>query len=1027
MTFRQSDAPSRVIQHEGGTSLARRRLAFVGRESEMGQLESAFETAAAGHGALIMLAGEPGIGKTALCEQVAGFVAARGGVSLVGHCYPEVSAGVPYQPFVEAFEGYARERDAESLRAELGSSAREVARMVPALRSLLPAELTVREDPEDERLRLLSGVMEILRGLGASRPLLLVLEDLHDADRGTLDLLVYLARHLPGVRLLVVGTYRDVEVDRAHPLSEALAELRRVSQVERMQLGELSVDEVQRLLAGSSRQTVARPLAELVHRRAGGNALFTHELLRFLLAEGLVERRDGMLRRVGEASIAGRMPEGLRDVVGKRLSRLSPETNQVLSVASVIGRDFQLEVLRRAHPRPEHELESALEEASAAAIVEERSAVGATITYRFAHAFFQQTLYDEIVAPRRIRLHQHVARVLEEIHARRLDEHAAELAEHYAFSSDTSDLARAVRYGELAARRAVEVFAFGEAAHQLERALVVQDLVDPDDRARRSDLLLALGEVLLPAGETERVIAHIAPDALALAEELGDRGRAFRACRLALDGLFAHGYRSAATLPEYLAWAERAGSCADPDSIERVHADLALGQAWHQRRRLPEARALQMDALALARRLDDPETLFRSADVLLHDNEAPQHWADAVRLAEEAAGWPRQGVSGRTLGWVLWMAGRLRLAEGERARAEDLWRQLEELADRTHVVTARLCVLQRDAVLAIIDGHLEDALTLLREYVEHAVESGQSVRGRDITLLWLVAPAIYLGRAETWLATFDEYTRLVPQVSQAWSAFVPTRAVCLAHLGRVEEASAVVVPLLDEIEPTTSDDGRPTAVLVMLLQAAVLLGHRAAAVGLSARLERVAHVAAYPGTGSSCIARHLADAAALVGDRAAARAYCLQALEAAGKIRFRPELALTHLRLAELLLQDEDDEGRSEALEHLEIAIPELRDMHMRPWLERALALRDDHQPSQVPAPVRPATSDTLTAREREIASLVADGLSNRDIAESLVITEGTVEVHVKHILSKLGFRSRTQVAAWVADQHSDKPVDGRP
>jgi predicted ATPase len=391
LSLAQSGTPSSQIGHQPvGDNLERRRPPSVGRELELRQLQQAFEAAVRGDGALIMLAGEPGIGKTALCEQVSRFVAAAGGVSVVGHCYSEVSAGVPYQPFVEAFESYARERDADSLQADLGPSASQVARMVPTLRSLLPTESSAPEAPEDERLRLLSGVMEFLQSVGAAHPLLLVLEDLHDADRGTLDLLVYLARHLAGVRLLVLGTYRDVEVDRSHPLAEALAELRRVSQVERMQLGELSVDEVQRLLAGSSRQTVPHPLAELVHRRTGGNALFTHELLRFMVAEGLVERHDGMLRRVGDASIAGRMPEGLRDVVGKRLSRLSPEANRLLSVASVIGREFQLEVLRRAYPRPEDELERALEEASTAAIIEERSAVGATITYRFSHAFFSR-------------------------------------------------------------------------------------------------------------------------------------------------------------------------------------------------------------------------------------------------------------------------------------------------------------------------------------------------------------------------------------------------------------------------------------------------------------------------------------------------------------------------------------------------------------------------------------------------------------------------------------------------------------
>jgi tetratricopeptide (TPR) repeat protein len=354
---------------------------------------------------------------------------------------------------------------------------------------------------------------------------------------------------------------------------------------------------------------------------------------------------------------------------------------------------------------------------------------------------------------------------------------------------------------------------------------------------------------------------------------------------------------------------------------------------------------------------------------------APQDCAEAVRVAEEATSWPRQGVSGRYLGWVLSYAARLQLAEGQRVRAEELWRQLEELADRTHVVTARLCVLLRDINIAIVDGQLEDALVQLRRFVEYADESGASILGRDLALVHLTAPVIYLGRAEMWLAAFDEYARLVPQASKTSLAFVPTRAVCLAHLGRVDQASTVVGPLLDELDPAGSEDQSTTAVQVMLLQAAVLLGHRTAAVGLSARLACVAHLAMYMGSGTSCIAHHLGDAAAFLGNRTAARDYYLQALESAGKIRFRPELALTHLRLAELLV--EDNAARSEALDHLDIAIPELRDMHMQPWLERALALRDDQASFQAQAPARRATSDSLTAREREIAGLVASGLSS--------------------------------------------------
>ena len=209
------------------------------------------------------------------------------------------------------------------------------------------------------------------------------------------------------------------------------------------------------------------------------------------------------------------------------------------------------------------------------------------------------------------------------------------------------------------------------------------------------------------------------------------------------------------------------------------------------------------------------------------------------------------------------------------------------------------------------------------------------------------------------------------------------------------------------------------------LEGAIAVGHRRAASALMARLDCVAHLSFLP-VFQTCVGRHLGDAAVLVGDQMAARACYMQALEAAGKIGFRPELALTHLRLAELLLEDAENSSRSEAQAHLDTAIPELRDMKMQPALERALALSDIHQAPSVQMSARSASSDGLTAREREIASLIAHGLSNREIGERLVISGGTVEVHVKHILSKLGFRSRSQVVSWYDRQHEGSPAEDR-
>jgi DNA-binding NarL/FixJ family response regulator len=989
---------------------------FVGRQSELRQLRAAFEAvASSGDGRLTTLVGEPGIGKTALSDQLCRFVSASGGLPLVGHCYEEGSFRRPYQPFVEVLGTYLHGLDIETLRAELGSSAADLALIVPTLRERLHVSPLPPGDPEEDRWRLLQAATDLLHSAAATQPLLVVLEDLHDADRGTLDLLLYLARNLHGARILVVGSYRDVDVDRAHPLSTALSELHRASNVARLHLRGLSTEEVQQLLAETSRQTIPQPFAELVHRQTDGNPLFVRETLQYVIEEGLVEQREGALHRVGEGGLAGQIPEGLRDAVGKRLSRLTTSTNRALSVASVIGREFHLDLLRQVAVRTEEELEDALEEASAAGVIEERSVVRTRITYRFSHAFFRQTLYDEIVAPRRIRLHLQVARALEQVNPRHLDEYAGELAEHYSFSSDVGDLSKAIHYGVLAAHRASGVFAYGEAARHLQRALEVQDVADPDDKQQQCDLLLSLGEALLPAGDTARAIAEIAPQALTLAEELGDRRRMFRACRLAIECLDAQGAATSTARPEYLLWAERAHQYADPDGIERVHANVALALAWAAHGRLRESRALLLEALELARKYRDPEALYKSTMYLIF-SAAPQRWDERLKLADECVGWPRDGVSVRNQALVLWYSGCIQLCEGDRPRAAELWHQVEELAERTHVVTAVLFVLQRAVIEAIVDGRLEEALVLIQQLVKRADELGASLRGRQFGLQMLLNPALHLGRAHVWLTAFEEYAPSAGPFSET-PALLAARAVCLAQVGQMEEARTLIWPRLDAVEHREDSDDRVMVGLAMLLQGAVAVGHREAARALAARLACVAHLS----IGDwfyTCVARQLGEAAVLVGDLSVAREYYAQALESARKIRFRPELALTHASLAELLLQESNAAARSEALEHLHIAIPELQFMKMQPVLERALALKAKVEAAAVPhVPGRRSASDMLTAREREIASLMADGSSNRDIAEKLIISEGTVDVHVKHILGKLGFRSRAQVAGWFARQ----------
>ncbi|KKL50189.1 hypothetical protein LCGC14_2307990, partial [marine sediment metagenome] len=424
-----AEAPAAEPAPATGQSPLYRRT-FVGRETELRQLQAAFDNALSGQGALVMVVGEPGIGKTTLCEQLATYATLRGGRPLVGHCYEEGSLSLPYLPFVEAMRSYVLAREPDDLMRELGSGAAEVARIVSEVRERVEIELSPPGDPEEERYRLLQAVTAFLRNAATVQPLLIVLEDLHDADRGTLELLTHVARNLAGMRLVIVGTYRDIEVDRAHALSSALAELRRVTTFSRVLLRGLTPDEVQRMMSGIAGQEIAWGLAEAVHRQTEGNPLFIQEVLRYLVEEGLISRDEGQWRPTGETPLAMSIPEGLRDVIGKRLSRLSPDCNSLLSVAAVIGREFSLETLRAVAGMSEEALLAALEEAIRVAVLEEKSRVG-EIRYRFAHAFFRQTLYEEMIAPRRLRLHQQVARALEEQYAARAEEHATELAEHF--------------------------------------------------------------------------------------------------------------------------------------------------------------------------------------------------------------------------------------------------------------------------------------------------------------------------------------------------------------------------------------------------------------------------------------------------------------------------------------------------------------------------------------------------------------------------------------------------------------------
>jgi tetratricopeptide (TPR) repeat protein len=906
------------------------RRVFVGREPELKQLQSAFDGAMSGQGALMMVTGEPGIGKTALCEQLSTYVTLRGGRTLVGHCYEAGSLSLPYLAFVEALRSYVLSRDPKDLREELGSGAADVARIVSEIKERLKIKLRTQKDPEEERYRLLHGVSEFLTNAANVQPILVVLEDLHDADKGTLDMLTHVSRNLTGARLLMVVTYRDVEVDRSHPLSAALAELRRVSTYGRVQLRGLNADEVRRMMESITRESVPWGLAEAVHRQTEGNPLFVQEVVRYLAEEGLIARKEGQWQPTRDTPLEMSIPEGLRDVIGKRLSLLSPECNQLLSVASVIGREFALEILKAVAGVNEDVFVNALKEAVRLSILEERSQRG-MVRYRFTHAFFRQALYEEMIAPQRLKLHRQIAHTLEALYARHLKEHAVELAEHFSHSTDPADLAKAVSYAEMAAKRATEVYAYGEAVRLLEQALKVQEVLDSEDKAKRCDLLLALGDALLLAGEHQRITNIEAPQAFSLAEAITDGKRAVRTCMLAMKCLQVYG-TLLMTTPEAAEWAARADRYAEPETVGRVWADCMLAYVKASGEGYGQGEvALLSRAMNLARRLGDTNTYWWAAELWIWGEAGHEHEQERLHLAEKLAAQSRHELSLQTLTQGLWWILSVLLEFGRRQRAEDIMAEMRTLAE--HSAQPNLVVLSmiNDAIRAIWDGRLEEAVAIRRRILSRAEELGSL----EFAVRWtiFVLPArVYLGNASRALEARLQGMRALPESLASDWVFL----YCLAHLGRYDEVAEILERRVATRRGAVSIEEKTALALdIASLEAAVLARHHQAA---DLFLRRVAGSSRIT-TGlffTACVGRHMGAAAALLGRSDEARKYYQKAIKDCTEMRFRPELALTRLQLAELLLEHYPDE-KKEALEHLDFAIKEFQDMKMQPSLERAL------------------------------------------------------------------------------------------
>jgi DNA-binding SARP family transcriptional activator len=766
------DAPVRAAPERAArTAEAGRAAAFVGRERELDELMSALADARAGRGRLVLVGGEPGIGKSRLADELAGRAEELGARVLSGRCW-EAGGAPAFWPWVQALRTHIREREPEALRAELGVRAPDLAQMLPELRELLPGlPEPLALPPDGARFRLFDATATFLRNAARARPLVVVLDDLHAADAPSLLLLEFIARELDGTRLMVLGAYRDTEIGGDHPLTSTLAELAREQATRRLTLTGLSEVAVGHYIELSTGAAAPGSLVAALHRGTEGNPLFLAELARLLSDERLLER--GTLERLP-------IPQGVHEAIRHRLRRLSDRCRRMLSVASGLGREFSLAALERVSGAHGDALLELLDEARAARVVGEVPGVPERL--RFSHALVRDALYDQLGAARRFRLHEQIGEALVALYEPDPEPHFAEIAYHFFEAAPGGDRDRAITYARRAGERAGRLLAYEEAARLYRMALAVLDPEQSDQDPARCELLLALGEAQARSGEMAPAKETFARAADA-ARRLG-RPELLARAAIGYGGRFV--WVRSGNDPRLVPLLRDAlGALSGDDSVLRVKLLARLAGAL---RDLPSAKpvaSISREAVEMARRLGDPGTLAYALDGLYAGIRYPQHAAEWRAMGEElvqaaeAAGDKERAWAGHQhrLG-PLMLVGDL---EGVDAELQAMGRLADELRQPAQSWAYSLT----QAMRALFAGRFEEA----EASIERNRELGHRAQTPDITYIGARLQQLFVlrreqGRVDELEGSLARYVGEYPERV----VFRCMQAALWCEMGRHEEA-----------------------------------------------------------------------------------------------------------------------------------------------------------------------------------------------------------------------------------------------
>ena len=962
---------------------------FVGRTAELRQLVAGLDRALQGRGGMFLLSGEPGIGKTRVAQELALGARSRG-VAVHWGRSTMAEGAPPYWPWVQILRSVLRDVGDADFRRLAGSGLPQILQVVPDLRGHFSEVTPTSRDDDQARFGIYDSVGQVLLGAAGARPMVLVLDDLHWADTPSLLLLQLVADQLPDSRLMVIGTYRDRELAADHPLRTHLADFVRRGETTELPIAglrDLDTVSLLRVLTGFE------PAADIVQRlqaQTGGNPFFLCELARML---GDAGQQPSQWNFSASPDV---VPHGIGAVLRRRIEALSSDCRGALEIAAVAGQRIDLDMLEAATKAGRPGLLDLLDEAITNGVVTRRDA-----GYSFTHGLVRDAVYSRITAAHRSELHLLIGRLLEKGPREGSATPVAQLAHHFIEASavDPSVRAKALEYASAAGRRALAELAYEEAVRLFELAL---RRAAPTDDIERAGLVLELGRARYLAGDIGGAMAA-AEEVSQLAENLADRDLLARAT------LVVRGVGGPGLSLQIKRLCNRAMRLPTQDTALRVQvlsqltvASMQTGDPADER----DAKESSAEAVRLAQDAVDPDVVFAGIHARQMATSGPDGVDERLELADQTLRLAQKTGRSSIAQWGhTWRIDALvqlgRIDEAEVALAVQA-----QHADELREPLAHWRTFQIRSWLALLRGRFDEAGELA-EAARQLGRTGHHAPAEFTYLTHVLGRAMYVGGLEAGLELMEGFMGPLGGTGPLTAAFV---AGPLAVMGRLEDARLA----LRQVEGAGLEIiGPPMAwlpAMALLTEAIAVTHEKDLAAAVYARLLPHARLNVSAGAAGlyGSVSRYLGMLAATLErwDEAAERYE--QAIEYERRMGARPSVVRSQIAYAEMLLRASRVGDLVHARDLLETAIAGSRELGMVPWQEHATRLVKDLEG-------RVVSDHPLSSRELEVAALVAEGLSNRAIAGRLHLSERTAESHIKNICDKLGFNSRSQVAAWTA------------